>query len=746
MLPVLEKKIMLIDVLPLGAGRDTGRSCIFVRFLPEGDGLPPCHVLLDCGIHHLPGEKVPDFSALPRIAEQKLDLDAAFITHAHIDHVGGVCYLAREFDGPLLMTAPTMAQGRHMLTEIAERKVGGNKNRGNRRVRTATGEFVGENSITEIEQVFSQHRVRIVGSRETVRLGVRRDRKVGGTVDVEDAVAGTGASVSLSGIGAGAPEGAPGAKRRKLELSGFEKDHPDNKKHEVTFTTFFAGHLLGAVMVLVEYGGKSVLYTGDYYCSGDRALGRADLQRQYLPLRSSGETGVDVMITETTYCTTVRDSKSGRESDLVDAIMRTVGLVENVEGTTGGPWSGDGKKGTGGKGSDPSDEQTCKGKSARRKDQSGKSGRVLIPSGTTGHLLEVGLLLASYFASRGISGEQLQGLIGAPRGMVAQALDILRPFRADWSRVSEAEFELLEQLLQPFDAPANVVSGSLSALPKIVFAPHPDLESGLAREIFENPEFCADPGNLLVMLGFSPSGTFAGDLVGSCGGSKQTSGSSAGAGVIGAQDGGGPAGAPPDPKQPKGRGKGGARTGFVNTAHQIATATKPHMWLTPAAASLDSSDSPPAKIPVCCRIQWHEFAAHTDSLGIQSVVHAANPGCVVLVHGSPPQMDLFANALEEMGYPTLVPGNGQIVCAAGDGCWLEDGVGVTEAGSWEGVGQGSSWGGAVGNVHGGDWEQGGWRTEGWNEEGWCEKGAGAGVVSTKKRKRVSDRRVNDVGG
>ncbi len=40
-------------------------------------------------------------------------------------------------------------------------------------------------------------------------------------------------------------------------------------------TSYYAGHVLGACMFRVEYGGYSVVYTGDYNSYADRHLGAA---------------------------------------------------------------------------------------------------------------------------------------------------------------------------------------------------------------------------------------------------------------------------------------------------------------------------------------------------------------------------------------------------------------------------------------------------------------------------------------
>lgn len=77
---------------------------------------------------------------------------------------------------------------------------------------------------------------------------------------------------------------------------------------------YYAGHVLGAGMFYVRVGNKSVVYTGDYNMTPDRHLGAAWIDR----------CEPDVVITESTYATTVRDSKRCRERDFLQKVHRCV--------------------------------------------------------------------------------------------------------------------------------------------------------------------------------------------------------------------------------------------------------------------------------------------------------------------------------------------------------------------------------------------------------------------------------------
>ncbi|KAG0593991.1 hypothetical protein M758_UG037700 [Ceratodon purpureus] len=77
---------------------------------------------------------------------------------------------------------------------------------------------------------------------------------------------------------------------------------------------YYAGHVLGAAMFWVKVGDDTVVYTGDYNMTPDRHLGAAQIDRLE----------PDLLITESTYATTVRDSKRARERDFLKAVHKCV--------------------------------------------------------------------------------------------------------------------------------------------------------------------------------------------------------------------------------------------------------------------------------------------------------------------------------------------------------------------------------------------------------------------------------------
>eukprot|EP00055_Hartaetosiga_balthica_P006575 m.20886 g.20886 ORF g.20886 m.20886 type:complete len:740 (+) comp5297_c0_seq1:2658-4877(+) len=82
----------------------------------------------------------------------------------------------------------------------------------------------------------------------------------------------------------------------------------------VTFTPYYAGHVLGACMYEIEIAGVRILYTGDYSREKDRHLMTAEL-----PPHSP-----DVLLIESTFGTQIHSSREERENRLKAKIQSTV--------------------------------------------------------------------------------------------------------------------------------------------------------------------------------------------------------------------------------------------------------------------------------------------------------------------------------------------------------------------------------------------------------------------------------------
>ncbi|XP_059046661.1 integrator complex subunit 11 [Achroia grisella] len=84
--------------------------------------------------------------------------------------------------------------------------------------------------------------------------------------------------------------------------------------NELEIKAYYAGHVLGAAMFWIKVGTQSVVYTGDYNMTPDRHLGAAWIDK----------CRPDLLITESTYATTIRDSKRCRERDFLKKVHECV--------------------------------------------------------------------------------------------------------------------------------------------------------------------------------------------------------------------------------------------------------------------------------------------------------------------------------------------------------------------------------------------------------------------------------------
>lgn len=99
----------ILEIIPLGAGSEVGRSCLFLKF----SGM---NILLDCGIHpayngHM---SLPFFDFI-----DPSEIDILLITHFHIDHCGALPYFLTKtnFKGKCFMTRPTKEIYKYFLSD-----------------------------------------------------------------------------------------------------------------------------------------------------------------------------------------------------------------------------------------------------------------------------------------------------------------------------------------------------------------------------------------------------------------------------------------------------------------------------------------------------------------------------------------------------------------------------------------------------------------------------------------------------
>uniref|UniRef100_A0A8P4K0C6 Integrator complex subunit 11 n=1 Tax=Dicentrarchus labrax TaxID=13489 RepID=A0A8P4K0C6_DICLA len=95
---------------------------------------------------------------------------------------------------------------------------------------------------------------------------------------------------------------------------GMHMGYNDDVDDELEIKAYYAGHVLGAAMVHIKVGSESVVYTGDYNMTPDRHLGAAWIDK----------CRPDILISESTYATTIRDSKRCRERDFLKKVHESI--------------------------------------------------------------------------------------------------------------------------------------------------------------------------------------------------------------------------------------------------------------------------------------------------------------------------------------------------------------------------------------------------------------------------------------
>lgn len=219
---------------------------------------------------------------------------------------------------------------------------------------------------------------------------------------------------------------------------------------QLEITAYYAGHVLGAAMFEVRVGQQSVVYTGDYNMTPDRHLGSAWIDK----------VRPDLLITESTYCTFVRDSKRVREKAFLARVHATVE----------------------------------------------KGGKVLIPVFALGRVQELCILIETYW--------QRMNLQAVPvyftAGLAARANDYYRQF-VNWTNqkiksafVERNMFDF--QHIKPFEAGFANNPG-----PMVLFATPGMLHAGTSLEVFK--KWAGNPLNMVLIPGYCSVGTVGAKLL-----------------------------------------------------------------------------------------------------------------------------------------------------------------------------------------------------------------------------------------
>jgi integrator complex subunit 11 len=212
---------------------------------------------------------------------------------------------------------------------------------------------------------------------------------------------------------------------------------------ELQIKAYYAGHVLGAAMFEVRVGQQSVVYTGDYNMTPDRHLGAAWIDK----------CRPDILITESTYATTIRDSKRCRERDFIKKV------------------------------------HTCLD----------KGGKVLIPVFALGRAQELCILLETYWERM-----QLQYPIYFSLGLTEKANNYYQLFITWTSQKIKKTFverNMFEfKHIKPFDRSYIDKPG-----PMVVFATPGMLHAGLSLQIFK--KWAPFEQNMIIIPGYCVAGT-----------------------------------------------------------------------------------------------------------------------------------------------------------------------------------------------------------------------------------------------
>lgn len=212
---------------------------------------------------------------------------------------------------------------------------------------------------------------------------------------------------------------------------------------ELSIKAYYAGHVLGAAMFEVRVGNQSVVYTGDYNMTPDRHLGAAWIDK----------CRPDVLITESTYATTIRDSKRCRERD----------FIKKVHGCLD------------------------------------KGGKVLIPVFALGRAQELCILLETYWERM-----QLQYPIYFSLGLTEKANNYYQLFITWTSQKIKKTFVERNMFdfkhIKPFDRSFIDKPG-----PMVVFATPGMLHAGLSLQVFK--KWAPFEQNMIIIPGYCVAGT-----------------------------------------------------------------------------------------------------------------------------------------------------------------------------------------------------------------------------------------------
>lgn len=218
---------------------------------------------------------------------------------------------------------------------------------------------------------------------------------------------------------------------------------------ELEIRAYYAGHVIGAAMFYVRVGNASCVYTGDYNMTPDRHLGAAWIER----LQPT------VLITESTYATTIRDSKRARERNFLKRVHQAVE----------------------------------------------RGGKVLIPVFALGRAQELCLLIDSYWQRMNLNVP-----IYFSAGMTERATEYYKLF-IGWTNENVKQTFVERNMfdfkhIRPFDRAMGDQPG-----PMVLFATPGMLHAGTSLDMFK--KWAPIPSSLVIVPGYCAVGTVGNRLM-----------------------------------------------------------------------------------------------------------------------------------------------------------------------------------------------------------------------------------------
>ncbi|CAJ0650398.1 11363_t:CDS:2, partial [Entrophospora sp. SA101] len=224
--------------------------------------------------------------------------------------------------------------------------------------------------------------------------------------------------------------------------------HQEVEVEGIKFTSYNAGHVLGAAMFLIEIAGVKILYTGDYSREEDRHLMAAELPH----------TQSDVLITESTYGVQSHEPRLEKEA-------RFTGLVHDIVQ---------------------------------------RGGRCLMPVYALGRAQELLLILDEYWEAH----PELESVpIYYASSLAKKCMAVYQTYINMMNSRIRKQFAISNPFVFKHISNLKNLDNFDDVGPCVMMASPGMLQSGLSRELFER--WCPDKRNGLVITGYCVDGTLA---------------------------------------------------------------------------------------------------------------------------------------------------------------------------------------------------------------------------------------------